>query len=187
MNNFDEIVAFETTNRADTLTDAHDSVQFKKIQSKYSCKILSLTANTDGAAIYKTVFNKSLWPIHLQQNYLTPKNRFKTINILLAALFFGPNQPNMHEFFYPLLKELKEIQKEGGIFIEKDGKQFVFMPIITHCCCDPPAKAKLQCFTGHSGYHACSYCLHPGISIKYQQQISPNKAHTFDSSIGVAH
>lgn len=131
MNNFDEIVAFETTNRADILTDVHDSVQFKKIQSKYSCKILSLTANTDGAAIHKTVFNKSLWPIHLQQNYLTPKNRFKTTNILLAALFFGPNQPNMHEFFYPLLKELKEIQKEGGIFIEKDGKQFVFMPIIT--------------------------------------------------------
>lgn len=166
MNNFDEIVAFESTNGVDAITDVHDSVQFRRIQSKHSCKILSLTVNTDGAAVYKSVFNKSIWPIHLQQNYLSPKNRFKTSNILLAAIFFGPNQPSMHEFFYPMLKEIKEIQEEGGIVIERDGKQFVFMPTITHICCDLPAKAKVQSFIGHSGYHACSYCLHPGVSIK---------------------
>lgn len=97
---------------------------------------------------------------------MPPNKRFKTSNILLAAIYFGPSQPNMHNLFFPLLKELITIQKEGGITVERNGCKHVFMPIITHCCCDLPAKAKVQNITGHSGHYSCGYCLHPGVSVK---------------------
>lgn len=129
-----------------------------------------------------TVFNESVWPVHLQQNYLLPTKRFKTSNIILAALHFGEKYPDMHQLlFYPMLKELKEIQEDGGICIERNGRKQVFMPVITHCCCDLPAKAKIQCSVSHSGYNACGYCMHPGISIKPPEEsvykCSPARTH----------
>lgn len=128
-----------------------------------------MTANTDGAAIYKSVLNKSIWPIHLQQNYLSPSKRFKTSNILLAAMYFGTAQPNMQQLFYPMLKELIEIQNEGGIKVERNGRTYEFMPMLINCCCDLPAKAKVQCITSHAGHYACSYCLDPGTLINAKQ------------------
>lgn len=165
--NFDEIMAYSSTNDDSVIRDAHDGIQFKKVQAKYqSFKILSLVVNTDGALVYRTVFKKSVWPVQLYQNYLPPSKRFKPSNILLNALHFGPTQPNMKELFYPLLMELKQIHLDGGILIKRDGRIHRFMPLITHCCCDLPAKAKVQGTSGHSGHHACGYCFHPGISVK---------------------
>lgn len=168
--NFEEIISFIPSNDQDIICDVHDSIQFRRAQAKHPIKILSLTVNTDGAAIYRTVFDKSVWPLQLKQNYLLPKNRSKTSNIIVAALYFGKKNPDMHQFFYPMLLELKEIQDNGGICIERNGQKHIFMPIITHCCCDLPAKAKVQCSPSHSGYNACGYCLHPGMLDKPQNK-----------------
>lgn len=72
----------------------------------------------------------------------------------------------MRTFFYPLLHELKKIHAEGGISIEKNGRRYCFLPLITQCTLDLPAKAKLLGMVNHNGYYACSYCFHPGVSIK---------------------
>lgn len=174
-NNFEEIMSYNPTNQDGTIEDVHDGIGVRNAQKNCSHKILSLTANTDGAAVYRSVFNKSVWPLHLQQNFLLPNKRFKTSNILVAAIYFGPNQPKMTNLFYPLLNELNTIQKEGGITIERNGCEYVFMPVITHFCCDLPAKAKVQNITGHSGHYSCGYCLHPGISVNLRKDGASQK------------
>lgn len=72
----------------------------------------------------------------------------------------------MKEFFYPLFNELKQISDEGGISIETPEKKFNFLPLITQCNADLPAKYDMQGTIGHSGYFGCTYCLHPGDLIK---------------------
>lgn len=175
--NFEEIMSFNPSNERDTIGDVHDAIQFRRTQAKYEnhIKTLSLTVNTDGAKVYSTVFNKSVWPVHLQQNYLLPKNRLRTCNIMLVALYFGEKYPDIHQLFYPMLKELRDIQDDGGICIERNGKKQVFMPVITSCCCDLPAKVKVQCSISHAGYNACGYCMHPGILIKPKEEESVSK------------
>lgn len=94
---FDEIVCYNPTTEEGVIKDIHDGTQFKKVQANFQSKVLSLMANTDGAAVFRTIFNKSVWPVHLQQNYLSPNKRFKTSNMILAAMYFGPDAPNMEE------------------------------------------------------------------------------------------
>lgn len=72
----------------------------------------------------------------------------------------------MQKFFYPLLKELQQIVGSGGFTVTKNANLQHFMPIITHCCCDLPAKSEVQGMTTHNRYNACGYCLHPGVPIK---------------------
>lgn len=79
-------------------------------------------------------------------------------------------KPNMNDFFYPFLMELKRIEENGGVKIHHNGQDFAFLPIITMMTADLPAKAEVQCMKGHSGYNACSYCLHPGTLVKASQK-----------------
>lgn len=72
----------------------------------------------------------------------------------------------MKTFFYPLLQELRKIHDEGGICMERNGKQYRFLPLITQCNLDLPAKAKVQGLVNHNGYYACGYCQHPGVLVK---------------------
>lgn len=41
-----------------------------------------------------------------------------------------------------------------------------FLPVITHCICDLPAKSEVQGIQGPIGYYACGYCMHPGILVQ---------------------
>lgn len=72
----------------------------------------------------------------------------------------------MKFFFYPLLSELRQIFHEGGIAVERNGSCYRFLPLITQCNADLPAKADLQGMTNHNGYMGCGYCLHPGYLVK---------------------
>lgn len=102
----------------------------------------------------------------MYQCFIPPRNRYLPKNIFVVAAHVGPKKPKMTEFFCPLLRELREIQNSNGIIFKHKGRSYNFMPIIISACCDLPAKADLQGMTGHSGRYACSYCLHPGVSIK---------------------
>lgn len=72
----------------------------------------------------------------------------------------------MNEFFLPLLQELYNTRNKGGLNIEHEGHSLNFIPLILCGSCDMPAKADLQGMVGHSGKFACSFCYHPGVSIK---------------------
>lgn len=76
----------------------------------------------------------------------------------------------MNDFFYPFLKDLREMNEMGGIKINHNGSTLNFMPILFSCNCDLPAKADVQGMCGHSGYFACNFCLHPGIPVQGERK-----------------
>lgn len=85
------------------------------------------------------------------------------------CLIIDPNfsgKPEMKAFFYPLLNELKQIQNEGGIFMDINGREFRFLPLIFQCNVDLPAKAEVQCLISYNGRFGCGYCQHPGNAVK---------------------
>lgn len=79
----------------------------------------------------------------------------------------------MREFFYPLLNEVNDIQINGGINIEKDGKKYNFLPFILQSNLDLQAKKDVQQMVGPIGYFGCGYCLNPGYPVKANQKARP--------------
>lgn len=150
----------------DQITDIHNCECFENVRKIYpSSIILPLIVNTDGAQLHRASKN-SLWLIQCYQAFLPPAKRYNPANILIVAAHFGKKKPNMHEFFYEFLKEIREIQNNGGLNMTHKGNEYNFMPVIIGLSCDIPAKKEVLCTVGHAGRFACNYCLHPGNSVK---------------------
>lgn len=148
------------------ISDVHNASLMEKlsVSKKFTKNVISLTLNTDGA----NKFNSnalSVWPILIIQNFLPPDVRFKTNNILTVGLFYGKHKPDCLEYFDPFVTELKKLAKEG-ISVTIENEIFHFVPVITHCVVDLPAKRMLQCIKQYNGWNACTYCKHPGCSIQ---------------------
>lgn len=174
-NNFEEICSYEMSVGHDenVISDVHDCIQYKKVSQKYyDSKIISLVACTDSVKLYNSS-RKSLWAIHLYLNCLKPVHRYLPDNIVVVAFHVGEHKPNMQDFFFPLMTELERISDNGGIIIEKNSTSLSFMPKITHCCCDLPAKADVQGTVGHAGHYACGFCMHPGLIVKKSEKSKP--------------
>lgn len=149
-----------------SIHDLHNGEIYQNALKQYpNSIILPLIVNTDGVKVFNSS-TKSLWLIQLSQAYLPPKIRYVQANILIAAAHFGQKKIDMNEFFLPLLKELHDTRNKGGLNIIHDGSTLNFMPLILCSSCDMPAKADLQGMVGHNGRFACSFCYHPGVSVK---------------------
>lgn len=152
------------------VTDIHNAEIFKNVQKMHPMHtILPLIVNTDGIKVFNSN-SKSLWLIQIYPAYLPPSKRYVHTNVMIVAAHFAPNKPQMSEFFYPFLIEMRESYDEGGITIEKNGEAHNFLSLILSACCDLPAVADLQGFMSHSGYYGCGYCLHPGIAVKGEKK-----------------
>lgn len=174
-NNIEEILSYATKydRQENVMKDIFDSKMFMKIKEKYAEHIIMpLIINTDGVKVFNSN-QKSLWLIQGVQGWLPPSIRFYPTNVMIFAARFGTKKPNMKDFFYPLLKDLQEINSAGGIQFTFNGKTHNFMPIIFNCCCDLPAKTDLQEMTGHTGYYGCSFCLHPAIAVPGTKRVVP--------------
>lgn len=148
---------------------------YKKISAKHpNSTVLSLLLNTDGVNVFNSS-KKTLWPIQLYQNYLPPSMRFVPDNILVVGLYFGNKKPNMSAFLLPFAKECRQIYDNNGFSIKHNGKEINFLPMVTHCSCDLPAKSLLQEFVQYNGFNACGYCKHPGVSVKSALQFKSRK------------
>lgn len=164
--NFDEICSYPSFQDESFISDIHNCMQYKRVSDKYNeSKILSFVTCTDGVALYNSS-RKSLWAIQLYSNFLKPMRRYVPNNIMVVALHIGKYKPNMQNFYHPLMMELQRIKDNGGLAITKNNVSLSFMPVITHVCCDLPAKADVQGMIGHAGHYACGFCFHPGISLK---------------------
>lgn len=165
--NWESIVLFKQINREENyISDIHDGHIFKKIETEFLHSFnLSLTLNTDGAKVFQSS-TKSLWPIQLIQNYLHPRIRFLSTNIIVVGLWFGAGKPDVSNFFFPLIKEIRKIHELGGFKIETLSTDIMFLPFITHCTCDLPAKASCQGLKRNNAQYGCGYCKHPGVPLK---------------------
>lgn len=165
--NWTSILCFKQRKRDENfISDIHDGHIVKEIDTKFPNSFnLSLTLNTDGAQVFKSS-KKSLWPIQLLQNYLHPRMRYISTNIIVVGLYFGDHKPDVSKYFFPLIKELRKIHELGGFKIENVSSNIMFWPFITHCTCDLPAKAICQGLKQFNGQYGCGYCKHPGIPFR---------------------
>jgi len=74
------------------------------------CKNFSATVNTDGMEL-GTSSSRSVWPIFLNINELSPRNRKK--HVIFAGVWVGENQPNMNLFLKPFVAKIKLLAEEG--------------------------------------------------------------------------
>lgn len=149
------------------ISDVDDASLMKKLCDSFSgfdLNVMSLTLNTDGANNFKSN-STSLWPIQIVQNFLPPEIRYKAVNILTVGLYYNNLKPDCKEYFNPLVSELKELANDGLVF-EIADEMYQFLPLITHCVVDLPAKRMLQCIKQYNGRRACTYCKHPGCDIQ---------------------
>lgn len=170
---FEEVCLYPSSQDEDVIADIHDCIEYQKVAQKYSGrKFLSLSASTDGVALFNSS-RQSLWAIQLYAHFMKPNDRYIPQNMIVVALYVGKEKPNMQDFFYQLMKEMRQIIDDGGFQIIKNEKTILCIPIITHCCCDLPAKAEVQGMVGHAGHYACGYCMHPGVSVKQSSKSKP--------------
>lgn len=161
--NYDQIMSYLEREKCEgVITDIDDCEAFKKIATDHpNGKILALTLNIDGAAIFRSSKN-SLWLSQLYLHFLPPEIRFRSENILVVTLYFGAKKPDPYHLISLLAMELDST--EISIF---DGNRFMnFVPAVVTASCDLPAKAMLQNFKGPVGKYACAFCYHPGEAVK---------------------
>lgn len=149
----------------DSLKDIADGDVLKTLNERNKKTYnLSLLMNTDGANVFES--NQiSLWPVQFYFNFLPPSLRFQLSNIVVGALFVGEKKPDVLKFFEPLGKELERLQ-ESLLTVEIEKMNWQFSVSLTHTSLDLPAKAMVQNKCQYNGRIACSYCLHPGQSVK---------------------
>lgn len=163
---FDVIIAYLNRKHSnEDMTDIDDGNLFKKINaSRPNVNLLSLTLNVDGANIQKSSQN-SLWPVQFYLNALPPNIRFLHKNVIVTTLYYAKKKPNMTTLLYPVARELDFLNKEF-ISVYKNEQFYHFLPALTICSCDIPARAELQNIKNATGFHACPYCNQKGESIK---------------------
>lgn len=90
--NWLNIVNFDPDNGDDgCISDVHSANVMRKLYQSYGNvdgNIISLSLNTDGANKFKCN-SRSIWPIQIIQNFLPPRQRYETRNIITAGLFYG--------------------------------------------------------------------------------------------------
>lgn len=89
--------------------------------------LLSLSASTDGVALFNSS-RQSLWAIQLYAHFIKPNDRYIPQNMIVVALYVGKEKPNMQDFFYPLMKEMRQIIDDGGFQIIKNNKTILCIP-----------------------------------------------------------
>lgn len=172
--NIGEILTYYSAviDKQNEITDIHNAEAFKNAQKKYpNHVILPLIVNTDGAKVYNST-STSLWLIQIYQCYIRPSKRFSMTNVLIVAAHFGKKIP-MTDFFYPFLHEIRQIADNGGISVKHNEREYHFMPLVLGACCDIPATENLRGTAGYAGHFACGFCLHPGVSIKRDENSKP--------------
>lgn len=161
----------DSNNENSCYSDAYDGLILKKILAEYKdtdVNILSLCINLDGANKFKSNF-LSVWPIQLIQNYLPPSIRFLPNNIITTGLFYDKNKPDCYDYMMPLINELNDLYSRK-MTITIEGTKYNFMPVITHCAVDLPAKSMLQQTKQYGSYDGCTYCDIPGEQVTIEIQ-----------------
>lgn len=156
----------------DSMRDIQDSLNYRRLmESSKDDKFITLTVSTDGAVVYRSTKEKSLWPIQFFINEISLKYRFKRKNMICAAFSFGKT-PDMATFFKCFIEELNKINTDGGItFRMKSGelcKVKVFLFLVT---ADAPAKSDILNKVHHSGRGGCPYCEHNGTVLPGKTQV----------------
>lgn len=125
----DEFHANIEQNSNEELNDIFDGKAYQELLLKHgNHNFITLTCNTDGARVFKSAKEPSLWPLQFFVNEISPQKRFKRENLLIAALAFG-RTPDMSTLLRPFIEETIKINAKGGIPIIINGETVRFLVI----------------------------------------------------------
>lgn len=172
------------------LSDVSDGMTIRTINAKYPDSVnLCLMICLDGAKVYQN--NKSIWPMQIILNFLPRNIRYTTSRILTTGLYYGRGKPDLKNYCMPLIHELRQLC--NSFKISEISDRLEFRVFLTQSLCDLPAKAMCQGLTQYNGKFACSYCLHPGVSIphigrkgstiRYTSESEPSALRTHEKSL----
>lgn len=162
-----EHLSLNTQSQNNDICDVHDALYFENLRKSVgNISYITLTFSTDGAAIFDATKDKSVWPLQFIINEIDIKHRFKRDNVFCAAISFGKT-PNMTSFLKPFIKEIMQINSEGGLsFKAKNGETITVLIYPMILTCDILAKQYVLNKSSFHGYSGCSYCLHDGTLVK---------------------
>ena len=161
--NLKEFYKQKSSRSDENIHDVYDSSIYKEIQKRLPGS-LTYNFNTDGAQLFNSA-KKSLWPLQLHLNELTPNVRFK--NIILAALWQTEKEPTpafIDLFMFIFVQEMLDLESTGiNIVDHKTGciQNKKIVPLFG--CVDSVARPLLQNRIKFNGRSGCSYCYHFGV------------------------
>lgn len=168
------------TRNDDLICDFHSGNNFRNAAARLPDGIvpLPIQMNTDGANVFKSN-SSSIWPIILCQMYLPPGIRYMKKNMMLAGMYYGSEKPNMCNYMLPLVEEFNAFEHDF-LTLSKERVQKKYMPMIISCVVDLPAKSAVQQINQYNGYHACTYCKHPGKAVKISDRCRTGVRYLFE-------
>lgn len=125
---------------SDTLTDITDGALHQQIRRQVCGDYdIAVPINNDGSPGFKSS-KYSIWLIQLTVN--EPTQHLRSRNMLLAALWYGKQHPNMTIFLEPFVKDIPVLQRKAlnGQMERKTSHQkcSALLVVLTH-------QKKLQC------------------------------------------
>lgn len=156
-------LAFDFDQPIVNIHDVYDTQYFQMFRNDFhNIPVITLTFSTDGAAVFKSTKEKSVWPLQFIVNEINLEHRFKRENVFCSAVSFGKT-PNMQVFLRPFINEINQINAEGGLSFRMNSgeiKKVMIHPMIFTG--DILAKQYILNKASFHGYDGCSYCLHHG-------------------------
>nr|XP_037269998.1 uncharacterized protein LOC119161561 isoform X2 [Rhipicephalus microplus]XP_037285845.1 uncharacterized protein LOC119178705 isoform X2 [Rhipicephalus microplus] len=119
---------------------------------------ITFTLNADGTPLFKSS-GTSIWPIQLIVNEIPAEQRMS--KLVLAALWFWKEKPNMELFQNTFVKEMSHLS-ENGFVLERKGQLQTYKAYCICCAVDSVARAPMQGVTQFNGYFGCNWCLQKG-------------------------
>lgn len=155
-----------------SISDVHDASCYKELKTTVgNQKCITITGSVDGAVVFKSTKDKSLWPVQIFINEIKLEKRFRRENMLCVAFSFGET-PDMNAILRPFIEELNAINEKGGIQIKiADGETLAVKVILTCMTMDTIAKSYVAKKTQFNSHYGCPYCKHYGTIIAGSTQI----------------
>lgn len=160
---------FNSHSPTNDICDVHDSIYFKHLKHDMkNSPVITLTFSTDGAVLFKSAKEKSLWPLQFIINEIDLEYRFKRENMFCSTIAFGKT-PDMKFFFKPFIEEINLINAQGGLsFTMKNGCVTTVKIVPMIFTGDVIARGYVLNKGQFNGYFGCPYCLHRGTLVNRQ-------------------
>lgn len=144
------------------ICDINRGLLAQAVMSREDCKFITLSANEDSAAAYRSTTKKPLYPLFLVVNNLPPHLRFDKNNLIIGALWFNTGKPDMALFHKNFIQQCQRLR--NGIQVESE----FYKIIVLQNCLDSVGRCEVFCSKQFNGKYGCTICLHPGKVIQNQ-------------------
>ncbi|XP_034937004.1 uncharacterized protein [Chelonus insularis] len=118
---------------------------------------ISFMFYTNGAPAFK--YSKcKVWPIYLIIDELPYNKKILKENIIVAGIWFDPENPNPNLFLQPLHTEIVQLRRKVFFQTPETTVPITIKALLICGTCDIPAKADFLNHSHHNGFYGCTLC-----------------------------